>query len=278
MAESPEGFRQEVKYIPLSQLDTSPRYQRERKTGSLAKQVRKIADNFRPEKFQIPDVYEKNGHDLYPVADGKGRILALELLGFHGTHCRVIPKASERKQSETFISLQKDRLRVSALDEFVAQMSDPEVQSIKTLLRETGYAVVDESNQRESYPRLSGGVEVMRAIFRIPRANLLRRSLVLAKHWAGKGRVNGLMLHTVALLLANQSASDEKLLPTLQRVSMSEAAKQVSSMVGKVKTRFLPAHIAKVIAKKHNKGRNKYRIDEDRIDQAQSEFLKYLRH
>ncbi len=268
-----EGFRQEVKYIPLDQLDTTPRYQRVRESGSLAIQVEEMAANFKAVLCQIPDVYEKNGAGKYPVVDGAGRIGALRLMGVHGTHCRVLPLEKDRVQSQNFVRLNKNRKRVGPVDEFIAESFDHVTLAIKAILREMGLAEV-APNGRESYPKLAGGIDTLRAIYNMQRGDdRLRRSLRLALVWSKNRRISGVMLQTVLLLVVGQADLEKKIAATLEKHSFVETRKAVFEKYGQLKSKHAPPRFAEYIANKHNARRSEHRLDVDQIDRVQAEFL-----
>lgn len=252
-------FEQAITQIPLYLIDTDPVYQRDHRIARHKKRWEKMADKFDPDLCQIGDVFPL-GNGRFACSDGGNRCEMLKSLGYTSAPWRVLPKAPLKKQSKNFVGVNTQRKQLTAVDIFTADMHDPHVLTIKSILKDNGFEAKADDG-RITYPEISGGIETLKAILTSQQSQgerVLARTLILARHWRKgvKAKIQGVQLHCLAALIAKQRFDED----SLRRALTTHPWRREADLIRRnydIKTKAMPLRVATEIANAYNKGKSK---------------------
>jgi hypothetical protein len=124
------GKKPEMMWIDINKLNVNQKYQRD-VTGRRSKvNIEFIMNNFSWDKFTPITVVKTDAGD-YNIIDGQHRYEAAKALGdIKELPCWVICKTDVKKQAETFMGINKNRVYTNAYDLFKAEIAAGDKQAV----------------------------------------------------------------------------------------------------------------------------------------------------
>ncbi len=124
------GTRGELVWINIDDLVINHAYQRKvSRTGEVL--IKKIIQNFHWSKMQPLQVCKAKRENKYYVIDGQHRVLALLELNIDEIPCYCAFEADEGSQALAFISINKNRVQMTAIAQHHAQVGAGDQNAIK---------------------------------------------------------------------------------------------------------------------------------------------------
>lgn len=137
------GEKPEMAWVDINKLDVDNSYQRNTNGYRSKENIKKIVSNFCWEEF-TPITVVKTEKGTYNIIDGQHRYKAAVALGdIKELPCWIINKTSVKKQADTFIGINKNRVSTNPYDLYKAQIAteNPDAIMIDNFCNKAGIII-----------------------------------------------------------------------------------------------------------------------------------------
>lgn len=211
------GEKPELAWLDVDDLTVDAKYQRSAESDRSKKSIERIAREFSWSKFTPVIVARPTKGTKYPIIDGQHRVLAaIERGDIEQVPCCIVIAVSLVSQAESFIGINKNRVRLTPQAEFHAAVAAEQKQALllKNILDEIGMRV-------PKYPPLGGmnkpnecaAIGTMMTIIRNNGASGLQFALssILNAYPDEPGQMRSMFIKTLAeVYFRNEGKIDKK--------------------------------------------------------------------
>jgi hypothetical protein len=230
----PLGRMPVLQFVMPTELNIDPAYQRDLAGGGSQSLIRKIAQHWNWDLCQPLMVARRidQGDALY-VIDGQHRLEAAKQRGdIAQLPCFIVSHASVAEEAASFVHLNQERQRLTALDIFKAakESGDPTACAIADAMAGAGLSFAPHSNPKRWRPGMVNNIAGIRSAWQKHGADASSLALmVLGAAYPGQVlRYGGTIFTGVVAICADELAKDAALTASSELVTM------MIEMVGEV--------------------------------------------
>jgi hypothetical protein len=222
----PLGRMPVLQFMTPDELQIDPAYQRDRAGGGSQKLIRRIAQQWNWDLCQPLVVARRaDQDDALFVIDGQHRLAAARLRGdIAQLPCIIVTHASVAEEAASFVHLNQERLRLTAIDIFKAaiESGDPTARAIAEAMRKAGLTLAPHSNPKRWEAGMVNNISGIRNAWQKcgPDASSLALMVLGAAYPGQVLRYGGTIFTGLAAISADELKKDPTLTPDSEAITM----------------------------------------------------------